>query len=258
VGARILVAEDDTKQSHLIRVYLEREGHSVYVVGDGRSALEAARERSPDLLVLDVMMPNVDGLDVCRILRVESSVPILLLTARSTEDDILLGLDLGADDYLTKPYSPRELTARVRALLRRSGAAAAGSQATLRVGPLEVDAGAHFATFPLVLAQRMVLAGTPEARWSGCRAAYQRPVKRLGALATRLALLRMCDVDAPSDPGLVLDPFLGSGTTAIAAENLRRDWPGVELNLDYVALAEERIQEACNKRDRSTERKEVA
>jgi DNA-binding response OmpR family regulator len=141
VGARILVAEDDTKQSHLIRVYLEREGHSVYVVGDGRSALEAARERSPDLLVLDVMMPNVDGLDVCRILRAESSVPILLLTARSTEDDILLGLDLGADDYLTKPYSPRELTARVRALLRRSGAAAAGSQATLRVGPLEVDAG---------------------------------------------------------------------------------------------------------------------
>ncbi|MBF9130868.1 response regulator transcription factor [Plantactinospora sp. S1510] len=141
MSARILVAEDDPKQANLVRVYLEREGHSVLVVGDGRAALEQCRTRRPDLAILDVMMPVVDGLDVCRILRAESTLPILLLTARTTEDDVLLGLDIGADDYLTKPYSPRELTARVRALLRRSGVLSAGNQAVLRVGDLEVDPG---------------------------------------------------------------------------------------------------------------------
>jgi DNA-binding response OmpR family regulator len=141
VGARILVAEDDPKQANLLRIYLEREGHQVVVTGDGRSALDKCRARRPDLVVLDVMMPKVDGLDVCRVLRAESDVPILLLTARTTEEDILLGLDLGADDYVTKPYSPRELAARVRALLRRSGVLAAGSRAVLTVGDLEVDPG---------------------------------------------------------------------------------------------------------------------
>ncbi len=140
MSARILVAEDDPKQAHLIRVYLEREGHSVLVVGDGRRALEQSRARRPDLLVLDVMLPGVDGLDVCRILRTESDVPILLLTARSTEDDKLLGLDIGADDYVTKPYSPRELAARVRALLRRAGKAAPGAGELRAVGDLEIDA----------------------------------------------------------------------------------------------------------------------
>ncbi|MFI8291832.1 DNA-binding response regulator [Streptomyces sp. ms191] len=141
MNARILVAEDDEKQSRLIRVYLEREGNAVQVVADGRAALEKARSGRPDLIVLDVMLPFVDGLDVCRILRAEGSeVPILLLTARSTEEDMLLGLDLGADDYLTKPYSPRELTARVRALLRRSRkGGAAAETALLRVGEVELD-----------------------------------------------------------------------------------------------------------------------
>jgi DNA-binding response OmpR family regulator len=114
MNARILVADDDPKQARLVRLYLEREGHSVLTAGDGRVALELFRSRQPDLLVLDVMMPRVDGLDVCRIVRAESTVPILLVTARSTEDDILLGLDIGADDYVTKPFSPRELTARIR------------------------------------------------------------------------------------------------------------------------------------------------
>ncbi|MFY1670007.1 response regulator transcription factor [Plantactinospora sp. WMMB334] len=141
MSARILVAEDDPKQANLVRLYLEREGHSVLVVGDGRAALEQARARRPDLVVLDVMMPVLDGLDVCRILRAESTLPILLLTARTTEDDVLLGLDIGADDYLTKPYSPRELAARVRALLRRSGVLSSGNQAVLRVGDVEVDPG---------------------------------------------------------------------------------------------------------------------
>jgi DNA-binding response OmpR family regulator len=140
MSARILVAEDDPKQANLIRIYLEREGHSVLVVGDGRRALQACRERSPDLVVLDVMMPDMDGLDVCRIARAESQVPILLLTARSTEEDKLLGLDLGADDYVTKPYSPRELAARVRALLRRAGKAVPDAAAVRAVGPLEIDA----------------------------------------------------------------------------------------------------------------------
>ena len=141
MGSRILIAEDDPKQAQLIRVYLEREGHSVVVVHDGRAALEQTRGRAPDLLVLDVMMPRVDGLDVCRILRAESKVPILLLTARTTEDDLLLGLDLGADDYMTKPYSPRELAARVRALLRRAGSAGGDTRSPLRVGDLVVDPG---------------------------------------------------------------------------------------------------------------------
>ncbi|NEC85109.1 response regulator transcription factor [Streptomyces sp. SID12501] len=140
MSARILVAEDDEMQSRLIRIYLEREGNAVQVVADGRAALERARSTRPDLIVLDVMLPLVDGLDVCRILRTESDVPILLLTARTTEEDMLLGLDLGADDYLTKPYSPRELTARVRALLRRSGKASAAAQpSVLRVGEVELD-----------------------------------------------------------------------------------------------------------------------
>ena len=138
--ARILVADDDPKHAQLIRLYLEREGHQVLTVGDGRVALEQARARRPDLIVLDVMMPLVDGLDVCRILRAESTVAILLVTARSSENDMLLGLDIGADDYLAKPVSPRELTARVRALLRRAGTAD-GVAGALRVGDLEVDPG---------------------------------------------------------------------------------------------------------------------
>ncbi|WP_439673590.1 response regulator transcription factor [Embleya sp. MST-111070] len=140
--AHVLVAEDDEKQAELVRLYLEREGHVVTVVHDGRDAIDAARTGQPDILVLDVMMPRVDGLDVTRVLRRESELPILMLTARSTEDDLLLGLDLGADDYLTKPYSPRELMARVRTLLRR-GARPAPPDPVLRVGGLSVDPVRH-------------------------------------------------------------------------------------------------------------------
>ncbi|MBH5333363.1 response regulator transcription factor [Streptomyces pactum] len=139
MSARILVVEDDVKQARLIRIYLEREGHAVRTVGDGRTAIDQARASRPDLIVLDVMLPHVDGLDVCRVLRAESRVPILLLTARSTEEDLLFGLDLGADDYMTKPYSPRELTARVRALLRRAQGAGAPAPEVFRVGGLEID-----------------------------------------------------------------------------------------------------------------------
>ena len=141
--AHILVAEDDKRQAEIVRSYLAADRHDVTVTHDGRTALDEARRRRPDLLVLDVMMPGLDGLNVCRLLRQESSVPILMLTARSGEDDLLLGLDLGADDYLTKPYSPRELTARVRTLLRRFERAQRPTEAVLRVGPLAVDPARH-------------------------------------------------------------------------------------------------------------------
>ncbi|MER5460693.1 response regulator transcription factor [Streptomyces sp. NPDC002668] len=145
--ANVMVAEDDEKQAELVRRYLEREGHTVTVVRDGRAAIESVRYKAPDLLVLDVMMPRADGLDVLRVLRAEArELPVLMLTARSTEDDLLLGLDLGADDYMTKPYSPRELMARVRTLLRRtrlSAGAEPPAAAVLAVGTLVVDPDRH-------------------------------------------------------------------------------------------------------------------
>jgi DNA-binding response OmpR family regulator len=139
MGVLILVAEDDEKQAELVRRYLLREGHEVIVTRDGRAALDAVRSRPPGLLILDVMMPGMDGWDVCRMLRRDYAFPVLMLTARSAEDDLLLGLDLGADDYMTKPYSPRELMARVRALLRRAQRAGAGRDDVLRAGPLSID-----------------------------------------------------------------------------------------------------------------------
>ncbi|MEV4616699.1 response regulator transcription factor [Kitasatospora sp. NPDC049258] len=141
--AHVLVAEDDPKQAELVHLYLRREGHTASVVHNGREAIDEMRRRRPDLVVLDVMMPLVDGLDVCRILRRESDVPVLMLTARSTEEDLLLGLDLGADDYMTKPYSPRELMARVRTLLRRNGRTSAAPDPVLRAGSLTVDPQRH-------------------------------------------------------------------------------------------------------------------
>ncbi|MEU0564027.1 response regulator transcription factor [Nonomuraea sp. NPDC005983] len=144
--AYVLVAEDDPKQAELLRRYLEREGHEVLVVHDGRSAIDEARRVDPDLVVLDVMMPKVDGLDVCRVLRAESDLPILMLTARSTEDDLLLGLDLGADDYVAKPYSPRELMARVRTLLRRTGKSQDADRQLFQAGDLVVDPVRHTVT----------------------------------------------------------------------------------------------------------------
>jgi DNA-binding response OmpR family regulator len=154
VCAQILIAEDDEKQAEVVRLYLERERHQVVVVHDGLAAIEEVRRRRPDLVVLDVMLPTVDGLDVCRILRRESTIAVLMLTARVSEDDLLLGLDLGADDYMTKPFSPRELVARIRTLLRRSQQVALAEPAdgVKRVGALSVDPTRH----EVVLAGRRV------------------------------------------------------------------------------------------------------
>ncbi|MFF3363259.1 MULTISPECIES: response regulator transcription factor [Streptomyces] len=143
--AHVLVAEDDEKQAELIRRSLLAEGHTATVVHDGAAALDAARRLRPDLLVLDLMLPVLDGFDVCRRLRRddgESAVPVVMLTARSGEDDLLLGLDLGADDYLTKPYSPRELMARIRTVLRRSGSTR-GDDPAVRAAGLSVDPVRH-------------------------------------------------------------------------------------------------------------------
>ena len=118
-GKKVLVVDDDVKTVELVKLYLNRDGYRVITSGDGNDALKLARENHPDLIVLDLMLPGMNGLDVCRIIRQESDVPIIMLTALTTDEDRLRGLELGADDYVTKPFSPRELAARVRAVLRR-------------------------------------------------------------------------------------------------------------------------------------------
>ena len=140
MGRKVLVADDDKKTVELMRLYLERDGYQVITCYDGRQALDAARGLHPDLVVLDLMMPEIDGLDVCRLLRSESKVPIIMLTARTTESDRIAGLNLGADDYVIKPFSPGEVVARVRAVLRRVAEQEAGQgPQQLSLGSLMVD-----------------------------------------------------------------------------------------------------------------------
>ena len=136
---KVLLIEDEPKTASTLLLYLERGGFDARLATDGEEWLRVAREWSPDLLVLDVMLPKVDGLGVCRALRAESDVPILFLTARTTEGDKLRGLGLGADDYVTKPFSPREVVARIRAVLRRTKVADAPTRGILRTACLEVD-----------------------------------------------------------------------------------------------------------------------
>jgi two-component system, OmpR family, response regulator MtrA len=143
VVARVLLAEDNAQQAEVIRRYLERDGHHTTVVRDGRAALREAERVRPDLVVLDVMMPGMDGLQVCRELRGGSDVLVLMLTARSAKADLIQALELGADDYLTKPFSPRELVVRVRTLLRRAGRSPVADTDVWRVGDLGIDRGAR-------------------------------------------------------------------------------------------------------------------
>jgi DNA-binding response OmpR family regulator len=135
----ILVVEDEMKIARLVRDYLEHAGFDVIVTGDGGAALASARGAKPDLVVLDLGLPGLDGLDVTRELRRSSNVPIVILTARGDEADRIVGLELGADDYVVKPFSPKELVARVRAVLRRTDVARASPPEVLRVGDIEVD-----------------------------------------------------------------------------------------------------------------------
>lgn len=141
----ILVVDDEPKVARLARDYLEKNGFRVTTAADGQSALTIARREKPDLIILDLMLPQIDGREVCRILRRESDVPIIMLTALSEEIDQVTGLEIGADDYITKPFSVRALVARVRALLRRArGDVKAPS--VIRAGRLEIDAEKYLAT----------------------------------------------------------------------------------------------------------------
>lgn len=138
---KILVVDDEKKIVSLVRTYLEREGYQITEAYDGRLALEAFKREAPNLIILDIMLPGLDGLEVCREIRRSSEVPIIMLTARDEDTDKLVGLELGADDYLTKPFSPRELVARVRAVLRRSRPypSPAPSPSRLTLGDLILD-----------------------------------------------------------------------------------------------------------------------
>ncbi len=134
----ILVVDDELKITRLVRDYMQQAGFNVIEAGDGIAGVSAARTHRPDLIVLDLGLPGMDGLDVTRTLRATSTVPIIMLTARSDETDRIVGLELGADDYIVKPFSPKELVARVRAVLRRVDAVADGAE-VIRAGDVEID-----------------------------------------------------------------------------------------------------------------------
>jgi two-component system alkaline phosphatase synthesis response regulator PhoP len=141
----ILVVDDEPKIVKQARDYLEKGAFRVVAAGDGKTAMAVARHERPDLIVLDLNLPGMDGLDVCRALRRKSDVPIIMLTARVEETDRLIGLELGADDYITKPFSPRELVARVRAVLRRAQGGVR-EPGLIRAGDLEIDLHGHRVT----------------------------------------------------------------------------------------------------------------
>jgi DNA-binding response OmpR family regulator len=136
-STRILIVDDEKQIVDIIRAYVQREGYIALAAFDGNSALEMAREQRPDLIVLDLMLPGLTGWDVCRAIRAESDVPIIMLTARDDTTDKIVGLELGADDYVTKPFDPKELISRIRAVLRRY--AARPQKSLIRLGELTID-----------------------------------------------------------------------------------------------------------------------
>lgn len=142
-GATILIVEDEPALADTIRYNLEREGYRPVVALDGRKGLEQFRATSPALVILDLMLPEIPGLDLCRLIRKDSTVPIVMLTAKDTEADKVAGLELGADDYVTKPFSMRELISRVRAQLRRTEMVPAGVERVLTGGRIELDPARH-------------------------------------------------------------------------------------------------------------------
>jgi two-component system response regulator RegX3 len=180
-AARVLIVEDETSIVEAVRYALEVEGYEVKSAGTGREGLEAARRYGPALVLLDVMLPGMSGLDVCTQIRRESDVPIIMLTARESEADKVAGLELGADDYLTKPFSMRELVARVRAQLRRAhrSGTLTGSNEVLRGGAIELDVDAH----------EVRLGGQPVALRPKEFDLLESLMRRQGRLATRQSLI---------------------------------------------------------------------
>lgn len=142
-GSRVLVIEDEAVMAEVVARYLRRDGHDVRIAADGEAGLRAYREFAPDIVVLDLMLPEVDGLEVCRRIREVAQTPIIMVTARTTEVDRLRGFDLGADDYVLKPFSPRELAARVQAVLRRAQRAPLVPEGVGKYGALTIDRGAR-------------------------------------------------------------------------------------------------------------------
>jgi two-component system phosphate regulon response regulator PhoB len=157
--ATILVIDDEKDLIELVRYNLEKDGFDVIAATDGQSGLDVVKKHRPDLVVLDLMMPGIDGLQICKQLRADprtGRIPVIMLTAKATEADRIVGLELGADDYITKPFSPREVVARVKAVLRRSNPAAEQRQ-EIRVGDLNIDLGGHEVSFK---GQRVLLTAT--------------------------------------------------------------------------------------------------
>ncbi len=192
---RVLVVEDEPTMAEVTARYLRRDGHDVRVARDGQAALDALPDFEPQLVVLDLMLPHVDGLEVCRRIRARGDTPVIMVTARTDEVDRLIGFGLGADDYVTKPFSPRELAARVQAVLRRTGEQrASGGDGVIRVGTLRVDPTRRTvenALGPVDLTAREfdVLAYL---------------ARHVGQVFTRDQLLdAVWDVDAPTEPSAV-------------------------------------------------------
>jgi len=143
---KILLVEDDANLLETLKYNVRKEGYTALTAVDGVQALEVARREKPDLIILDIMLPKMSGFEVCRILRKEMAVPIMMLTARDDEVDKVAGLDLGADDYMTKPFSMRELLARMRAMLRRTEIQTATQEMPIKLGDIEIDIGHHRVT----------------------------------------------------------------------------------------------------------------
>ncbi|SDF14504.1 response regulator transcription factor [Sporolituus thermophilus] len=145
MAKRIAIVDDDKKIVALLKTYFEKEGFIVYEAYDGTEGLRLIQDKTPDIAVLDVMLPQLDGFEICRRLRREGNIPIIMLTARDEETDKLIGLELGADDYVVKPFSPREVVARVKAILRRSGKGTEESSGVIIAGRLAIDRDRHVA-----------------------------------------------------------------------------------------------------------------
>jgi DNA-binding response OmpR family regulator len=141
----VLIVDDDVKLVKLLQTYFTKEGYITYTANDGLDALQVVRERHPDIMVLDLMLPGLDGLDVCRKIRKDNDIPIIMLTARDEESDRLVGLEIGADDYVTKPFSPKELVARAKAILRRANKEVVRSE-SIKAGLLIIDLERHLIT----------------------------------------------------------------------------------------------------------------
>lgn len=199
IDGPVLIVEDDPNTAALVATYLEREGFDSLTTGDGGVALTMARTHRPGFVILDVMLPGADGWEVCRELRKFSDVPVLMLTAREEEIDRILGLSLGADDYVIKPFSPRELVERVKAILRRSQRGAEQDINVITIHELQLDSEKH----------RVTLAGNPVTLTSLEYKILQALMRSPGRVFSRDDLLRHCYPDGETVVDRVIDVHIG-------------------------------------------------